>query len=112
MNGEDQFATTGQCAPLIFDARCIDNPHQDKNLRKLTGKDAAVQRAVWADPQAKKMVREAAAYLRANPTGYVAFGCSYGKHRSVALAEMTADFLQEQMVMIVHTGAISKGKNK
>lgn len=112
MNGEDQFATTGPCAPLVFDARTLNNPHSDRSLRRLTGRDQAVQTVVWYEPEAKRMVRQAVSYLRANPTGYVAFGCSYGKHRSVALAEMTADYLRSsQTVMVVHTGAAGQGRS-
>jgi UPF0042 nucleotide-binding protein len=106
--GEDQFAVTGPCAPRIFDCRTIDNPLEDKALRRLSGLDRAVQSKVWSHPEAKRMVRQAVSYLRANPTGYVAFGCAYGKHRSVALAEMTADYLRAcQTVMIVHTGSVN-----
>lgn len=105
-NGQDQFATTGQQAVKVIDCRGLWNPHQDKSLRVLTGLSPEVQRRIWAAEGAKKMVRDAVAYLRANPDGKVAFGCSWGKHRSVACAELTADFVPSAKVC--HTSASMK----
>lgn len=92
-NGQDQFATTGQHATKIVDCRDLWNPHADAKLRALTGQHVEVQNALWRSEKVRQLVREAVAYLRANPEGRIAFGCSWGKHRSVALAEMTADFI-------------------
>lgn len=106
MNGEDQFATTGPNAPLIIDCRGLNNPHNDPHLRQKTGKDKAVQRRVGQSVQALIMIQRAVDYLESHPDGTVAFGCSYGKHRSVALAEMTARNIPGAKV--IHTGAAKK----
>lgn len=109
MNGEDQFATTGPNAPLIIDCRGLYNPHQDMNLRKLDGTHKVVQDRVLTSPGAVDLMDRAVAYLEANPDGTVAFGCSYGKHRSVACAELVA---AEFGIKPIHTGAIVQGKRR
>lgn len=109
LHGEDQFATTGPAAPRIFDVRCLYNPHNNATLRRLTGRDKAVQDVVMNSTQAKEIVERAYDYLVADPRRSVAFGCSYGKHRSVALAEVLAERLPHTTV--IHTGAASMGKN-
>ncbi|MGL6042840.1 MAG: RNase adapter RapZ, partial [Sandaracinobacteroides sp.] len=83
-------------ADLVFDMRFLKNPHWDPALRHLTGLDPAVSAHVQSDPAyAEAFVailglltlllpgyaREGRAYLT------VAFGCTGGRHRSVALAE-------------------------
>lgn len=109
MNGQDQFATTGPHAPVIFDCRVISNPHQDAKLRRLTGRDKAVQRRVMKSHLAKILLDEALEHLMEYPDGTVAFGCSYGKHRSVALAELLHKSVPQSTV--IHTGAVSMGRN-
>lgn len=109
MNGEDQFATTGQNAPKIFDCRAVTNPHSDPVLRRMTGKDKPVQEMVLTSPQARRMLTEAHNYLLGDPRRTVAFGCSYGRHRSVALAELLKARLPHAIV--IHTGAVAMGRN-
>jgi UPF0042 nucleotide-binding protein len=83
-------------ADLVFDVRCLPNPHFVDALRKLTGRDQAVIRYMrkhqathdfidrltsfmkFALPQ---YVREGKSYLT------VAIGCTGGQHRSVMVAE-------------------------
>lgn len=109
MNGEDQFATTGSAAPRIYDCRILNNPHNDPKLRRMTGRDKEVQDMVASSAMAQAIIQDAVSYLRDNPDGVVAFGCSYGKHRSVALAEITAARLGGKLacvpVKVIHTGA-------
>lgn len=69
-----------------LDCRGIVNPHRDKSLRQLDGRDIRVQDYVMADDQAKELLRRATAL--APRTGEVTFACFGGKHRSVALAEL------------------------
>lgn len=106
LNGEDQFAVTGPNAPRIFDCRGLYNPHSDAKLRRMTGRDKEVQDAVAASPGAGVILTEAHNYMMQSGNHSVAFGCSYGKHRSVALAEMLAARLPDAMV--IHTGAVSR----
>ena len=86
-------------ADLVFDMRFIDNPHWVPGLRRLTGEDRAVQDYVRSDPAWSTTLDRIEALLadlipRYWPAGKtyltVAFGCTGGRHRSVAAAvEMT-----------------------
>lgn len=81
---------------MVFDCRFLPNPHWVDSLRPLTGLDQAVADYVLDRPAAKEFVdriedllasllpefvNEGKAYLT------VAFGCTGGRHRSVAVAE-------------------------
>lgn len=86
-------------ADLVFDMRFLRNPHWEPALRPLTGRDAEVAAHVEADPAWAAHVvpmqelvigllpayaREGRSYLS------IAFGCTGGRHRSVAAAEAMA----------------------
>ena len=82
-------------ADLVFDMRFLPNPHWIDELRPLTGMDAAVQDYVaaqggWAetmDGAEKMLVDLLPRYWQAGKTYVsVAFGCTGGRHRSVAAA--------------------------
>ncbi len=90
---------TPQDADLVFDARCLPNPHWEPELKPLTGRDEAVrvylgeQELVqnWlADVQGflerwiPQFERENRSYLT------IAIGCTGGQHRSVYLVERLA----------------------
>ncbi len=108
MNGEDQFATTGPNAPLIIDCRGLWNPHKSAKLRKMSGLDQEVQERVESTAGALDLILRAVEHLATAPSASVAFGCSYGKHRSVALAELTRQRWPDALV--IHTGAVAMGK--
>lgn len=83
-------------ADLVFDVRFLRNPHWDPVLRPLTGKDGPVKDYIAQDPAFAPFVTDVAAMLDRLLPLYVregkryltiAFGCSGGRHRSVALAE-------------------------
>jgi UPF0042 nucleotide-binding protein len=89
-------------ADLVFDVRFLTNPHWDPALRDLTGRDPAVRAAVEADPDhaaffgaltgllaplLPRYAREGKSYLT------IAIGCTGGQHRSVAVAEALAAWL-------------------
>lgn len=83
-------------ADLIFDARCLPNPHWKQNLRPLTGKDADVINFLEEQPAVVEMYEDIEQYLtrwlpryQANNRSYitVAIGCTGGQHRSVYLSE-------------------------
>lgn len=91
-------------ADLVFDMRFLDNPHWDKRLRPLTGRDAAVGEYVSRDPafaEAFSRIRDLLLLLlpRYEAQGkayvHVAFGCTGGRHRSVYTAEQMAQALRE-----------------
>ncbi|MDP2809553.1 MAG: RNase adapter RapZ [Rhodocyclaceae bacterium] len=86
-------------ADLVFDVRCLPNPHYDPALRSLTGLDGEVIAFLEAQPEAGRMLgdigdfveRWLPAYLRDNRSYLtVAVGCTGGQHRSVYFAERLA----------------------
>ena len=82
-------------ADLVFDMRFLANPHWVDALRPLTGEDAAVQAYVASDPAGRLMMDQVEALLTGLIPRYwaagksyltIAFGCTGGRHRSVAAA--------------------------
>lgn len=83
-------------ADLVFDVRFLRNPYWNPALRPLTGKDAAVRDDIAQDESFAPFVAGLEKMLETLLPLYVqegkryltlAFGCSGGQHRSVALAE-------------------------
>ena len=90
-------------ADLVFDMRFIANPHWIDELRPLTGEDPAVQAYVGRDPgwtstldMIEGLLRDLIPRYWAAGKTYltVAFGCTGGRHRSVAAALEMAKRLQ------------------
>jgi UPF0042 nucleotide-binding protein len=97
-------------ADLVFDVRCLPNPHYDPVLRPLTGKDAAVIEFLQADENARRMLADIGAfveqwlpcYLRDNRSYLtVAIGCTGGRHRSVFFSEQLAQRFRSQLPALV-----------
>lgn len=95
-------------ADLVFDVRCLPNPHYDPALRPLTGRDAAVVEFLEAQPEAQKMFADIRrfiddwlpAYIRDNRAYLtVALGCTGGQHRSVWFAEKLAAHFGSELEM-------------
>lgn len=91
-------------ADLVFDCRFLRNPHWDPKLKPEDGRASAVRDYIAEDARFEpfeRQVREMLALLlpafedegKSHLT--VAFGCTGGQHRSVALAEMLASHLAE-----------------
>jgi UPF0042 nucleotide-binding protein len=83
-------------ADLVFDVRFLPNPHFVPEFRPLTGRDDKVAEYVMGFPQTKEFLDRTADMLLFLLPHYVkegksyltiAFGCTGGQHRSVALAE-------------------------
>jgi UPF0042 nucleotide-binding protein len=83
-------------ADLMFDVRCLPNPHFVPALRRRTGRDKAVADFLERDSSAREFMDRLDAYLRfvvpyyiAEGKSYltVAIGCTGGRHRSVMIAE-------------------------
>ncbi len=83
-------------ADLVFDVRFLPNPHYVAGLKNLTGRDKPVRDYIFSFPQTKTYVDMLRALLEfllplyieeGKPSLNVAFGCTGGHHRSVALAE-------------------------
>jgi len=99
-------------ADLVFDVRCLPNPHYVSELRALTGRDAAVRDYLEASEDAMALlddirgfvenwlpcfIRDHRAYLT------VAIGCTGGQHRSVYFAEtLAATFRKSEQVLVRH----------
>ena len=90
-------------ADLMFDVRCLPNPHFVPALRRRTGRDKAVADFLERDASAREFMDRLDAYLRfvipyyiAEGKSYltIAFGCTGGRHRSVAIAEEIATHLR------------------
>ena len=86
-------------ADLVFDVRCLPNPHYDPVLQPLTGNDDQVVAFMEADADAQKMLADISAFLDAWLPCYlrdnrsyltVAIGCTGGRHRSVYFSEVLA----------------------
>jgi UPF0042 nucleotide-binding protein len=99
-------------ADLVFDVRCLPNPHYEAALQPLTGRDAAVVEFLEAQPQVERMYgdilefvgRWLPEYARDNRHYLtVALGCTGGRHRSVYLAERLARaFTPRHRVLLRH----------
>ena len=99
-------------ADLVFDVRCLPNPHYDPDLRPLTGKDAPVVAFLEANANALEMLADIRDYIdkwlpcfvrdnRAYLT--IAIGCTGGRHRSVYFIEaLAAYFRGSRNVLVRH----------
>jgi UPF0042 nucleotide-binding protein len=83
-------------ADLVFDARCLPNPHFVPGLRDRTGKDQPVIAYMDRDAITREYIARLEDYLRYVVPHYVAegktyltiaIGCTGGRHRSVMIAE-------------------------
>jgi UPF0042 nucleotide-binding protein len=99
-------------ADLVFDVRCLPNPHYVAELRPLTGRDQPVRDYIESSVDAMALladirgfvdtwlpcfIRDHRAYLT------VAIGCTGGQHRSVYFAEtLAAVFRNHEQVLVRH----------
>jgi RNase adapter protein RapZ len=95
---------------LVFDVRCLPNPHYDPLLRPLTGLDTAVIEFLDNTPSAQDMFSDIRDFVErwlpsfvADNRSYltVALGCTGGQHRSVYLAEKLARYFEHQQQVLV-----------
>jgi UPF0042 nucleotide-binding protein len=99
-------------ADLVYDVRCLPNPHYDPVLRPFTGRDKPVIEFLDASPQVQKMYTDIRDFVDAWLPGFVAdnrsyltvaIGCTGGQHRSVYLAEKLAQYFKsQQQVLLRH----------
>ncbi|HVN51237.1 MAG TPA: RNase adapter RapZ [Acidimicrobiales bacterium] len=89
---------------LVIDCRFLPNPHWVEDLRDQTGLDDAVRRYVLGQPVSGQFLDSLMSLLALLLPAYVAegksyltvaFGCTGGRHRSVAIAEEVARRLRE-----------------
>ncbi len=94
-------------ADLVLDCRFLPNPYWVEELRPLSGRDAEIQAYVHSFPVTDRFVEQVQQLLDLLLPAYlaegkavltVAFGCTGGRHRSVAIAEQLASWLLERGV--------------
>ena len=108
-------------ADLVFDVRCLPNPHYDLRLRPLTGRDQPVIDFLAGVPEVGRMAEDIRrfvdtwlpAYVRDNRSYLtVAIGCTGGKHRSVYLAEWLAERFRDRVrVLVRHRSAARRASD-
>lgn len=83
-------------ADMVFDVRCLPNPHWVANLRSLTGLDVPVREFLESHQEVLDMQADISRFLDSwlpkfeeNSRSYVtvAIGCTGGQHRSVFLSD-------------------------
>ena len=91
-------------ADLMIDVRFLPNPFYDPKMRTLTGNDKLVSDFVLQNPTTEKFLEAWWSLLDVAMPGYVAegkshlsiaVGCTGGQHRSVAIANATAAYLEK-----------------
>jgi UPF0042 nucleotide-binding protein len=92
-------------ADLVFDVRCLPNPHWQANLRSLTGLDKDVISFLEKETMVQEMYNDLESFLstwiprfKADNRSYlsIAIGCTGGQHRSVYLVDRLAKNLGKQ----------------
>jgi RNase adapter protein RapZ len=87
-------------ANLVFDARCLPNPHYIPALKPLTGLDPPVAAYLASVPDVERMTGDIERFVKSWLPTYaqenrsyltVAVGCTGGQHRSVYIVERLAE---------------------
>lgn len=99
-------------ADLVFDVRCLPNPHYDPALQPLTGRDAPIAAFLENHDEVQQMGQDISRFVSIWLPSYiadgrhaltVAIGCTGGQHRSVYLAErLGREFAAKTHVLIRH----------
>ena len=88
-------------ADIVFDVRCLPNPFYVPQLKEKTGLDAAVVDYIMQFEEAHGLLQRMESLIEYSLPLYVregksqltiAVGCTGGKHRSIAFAEMLAKY--------------------
>jgi RNase adapter protein RapZ len=86
-------------ADMVFDVRCLPNPHWEPALRSLTGQDREVVEYLDSEPMVAEYLDDMSEFLarwvprfEADNRAYltIAVGCTGGRHRSVYMVEKLA----------------------
>ena len=99
-------------ADLVFDVRCLPNPHYEEALAPLTGRDQAVVDFLERAPEVERMYSDVYHFVSSWLPDYardnrnyltVTIGCTGGRHRSVYLVERLARaFGSRYQVLVRH----------
>jgi len=105
-------------ADLVFDVRCLPNPHYDKALRPMSGKDQPVREFLEKIPEVISMENNIIQFIEkwlphyiADGRSYltVAIGCTGGQHRSVYLvSRIIAHFLPQKDLAALQINFLSR----
>lgn len=88
---------------LLFDLRFLPNPHFVPELKPFTGEDRRVSAYVLARPESEEFLQRLVDFLgyllpryRGEGKSYltIGFGCTGGRHRSVAVSQAVAERLR------------------
>ena len=105
-------------ADLVFDVRCIPNPHYDPRLRALTGLDPDVVAFLEKEPKVEGLLQDIRRFVETWLPEYaqesrssltVAIGCTGGRHRSVYFAERLGAHFRKQIPVLVRHRHLSSG---
>lgn len=110
-------------ADVMFDVRFLANPYYVASLKKLTGNNKKVVDYIFRDEKASKFVESIHSLVQNLMPGYIeegkhhlniAFGCTGGHHRSVAIANAVAKaFMADGIrVKVSHRDLDLQGKGK
>jgi len=97
-------------ADLVFDVRCLPNPHYEPALKNQTGMDPDVAQWLSKFPEVKEMVDDIEKFVRKWLPRYtmdtrayftIAIGCTGGQHRSVYVAEQLAKRLSDTTELLI-----------
>jgi UPF0042 nucleotide-binding protein len=103
---------------LVFDVRCLPNPHYNPVLQPLTGRDAAVIEFLDNIPAVQDMFSDIRNFVErwlpsfiSDNRSYltVAIGCTGGQHRSVYLAEKLARHFEHRQQVLVRHRELAEG---
>jgi len=99
-------------ADLMFDVRCLPNPHWDIQLREFTGQQEPVINFLASHDIVHEMINDIAQFIenwlprfkQADRTYLtIAIGCTGGHHRSVYIAEQLGNRFKDAWdIMIRH----------
>jgi UPF0042 nucleotide-binding protein len=98
-------------ADLVFDVRCLPNPHYEPGLAPLTGRDAPVIAFLQTFPEVERMLRDIYTFVstwlpeyRGDNRNYltIAIGCTGGRHRSVYIVERLQALLASSHTLVRH----------
>lgn len=96
-------------ADLVFDVRCLPNPHWITHLRSQTGLDKPVQEFLQGHESVTGMIKDITEFLdkwlpnfAANNRSYmtVAIGCTGGQHRSVYITDTLCNQFKGKFVNV------------
>ena len=97
-------------ADFVFDVRSLPNPHYDKDLRPLSGRDEAVVTFLENAPMVIEMLTDIKQFVEKWLSSFeqdnrnyltVAIGCTGGQHRSVYFVEQLSRYFKKSQHKVI-----------